>query len=117
MCGRYALYGSRSRSRAEQEYFNGLHRFPSSWNVAPTDTMPICRLVDGAPQLVEAKWGLVPSNATDPRIGARKINAPSQNILRWAEYREPYRAMRRCLVPASGFYEWVGPKGESGPIT
>jgi putative SOS response-associated peptidase YedK len=93
------------------EYFEGLDRFPPRWNVAPTDTMPICRLVDGRPELVAAKWGLIPARATDPRIGGKKINAPCQNILNWAEYREPYRAMRRCLVPATGFYEWTGEKG------
>ena len=113
MCGRYALYGPRKRSRAENEYFDGLDRFPPSWNVAPTDTMPICRWVDGQPELVAARWGLIPPQATDPRVGAKKINAPSQNILKWAEYRDPYRAMRRCLVPASGFYEWIGPKGQN----
>jgi putative SOS response-associated peptidase YedK len=112
MCGRYALYGPRSRSRAEEEYFSGLDRFPPRWNVAPTDTMPICRLVEGKPELVAAKWGLIPTKATDPRIGSKKINAPCQNITKWAEYREPYRAMRRCLVPATGFYEWVGDKGK-----
>ncbi|MCU1251309.1 MAG: hypothetical protein JWQ49_4338, partial [Edaphobacter sp.] len=90
----------------------GLDRFPARWNVAPTDTMPIYRLVDGKPELVAAKWGLIPPKATDPRIGSKKINAPCQNITKWAEYREPYRAMRRCLVPATGFYEWVGEKGK-----
>lgn len=112
MCGRYALYGPRKRTRAESEYFESIDLFPPRWNVAPTDTMPIGRLVDDKPQLVAAKWGLIPRHATDPRIGAKKINAPSQNILKWTEYREPYRAMRRCLVPASGFYEWVGGKGQ-----
>jgi len=111
MCGRYALYGPRKRSRAQDAYFQSLGQFPERWNVAPTDTMPICRLVDGKPGLVAAKWGLIPPGASDPRIGGKKINAPSENIMKWAEYREPYRAMRRCLVPASGFYEWVGTKG------
>jgi putative SOS response-associated peptidase YedK len=73
--------------------------------------MPICRLIDGRPELVAAKWGLIPESATDARLGGKKINAPCQNILKWAEYRAPYRAMRRCLVPASGFYEWTGEKG------
>jgi putative SOS response-associated peptidase YedK len=94
------------------EYFESIGHFPPRWNVAPTDTMPICRLVDGKPELVAAKWGLIPARATDPRIGGKKINAPCQHILKWAEYREPYRAMRRCLVPATGFYEWTGEKGK-----
>jgi putative SOS response-associated peptidase YedK len=112
MCGRYSLFGPRKRSREQAEYFESIDQFPDRWNVAPTDLMPICRLLDGKPQLITAKWGLIPARASDPRIGGRKINAPCQNILKWAEYREPYRAMQRCLVPASGFYEWVGEKGK-----
>jgi putative SOS response-associated peptidase YedK len=71
-----------------------------------------CRRWCGLQNEARPKWGLIPARATDPRIGGRKINAPCQNILKWAEYREPYRAMQRCLVPASGFYEWVGEKGK-----
>ena len=39
MCGRYALYGPKSRSRAESEYFSNLEQFPGSWNVAPGQTL------------------------------------------------------------------------------
>lgn len=108
MCGRYALYGprSRARSRAEAEYFASLDRFPERWNVAPTDTMPICRLIKGMPELVAARWGLVTPKAADIKSGAKKINAPGEKIMAWSDYRLPYKAKRRCLVPASGFYEW-----------
>jgi putative SOS response-associated peptidase YedK len=81
VCGRYALYGPRKRSREQMEYFESIGHFPPRWNVALTDTMPICRLVDGKPELVAAKWGLIPGRATDPRIGGKKINAPCQNVL------------------------------------
>ena len=115
MCGRYALYGPRSRSRAEHEYFESLNEFPGSYNVAPTDTMPICRLVGGRPQLSGARWGLVPADAPDLKSGAKRINAPAQHITRWSVYRAPYRAKRRCLVPASGFYEWQLVRGGKQP--
>ncbi|HET7160114.1 MAG TPA: SOS response-associated peptidase [Burkholderiales bacterium] len=106
MCGRYALYGPRKRSRIETEYFSSVDAFPPRWNVAPTDTMPICRLRDGVPELAAARWGLVTPNAQDSKGGAKKINAPAEQTMRWADYRVPYRAKRRCLVPATGFYEW-----------
>jgi putative SOS response-associated peptidase YedK len=48
MCGRYALYGPKLRTRAKTEYFSNLEQFPDSWNVAPTHMMPITRLRDGA---------------------------------------------------------------------
>ncbi|MDB5862280.1 MAG: hypothetical protein JWO70_86 [Betaproteobacteria bacterium] len=41
MCGRYALYGPRSRTRPEDAYFSSIDQFPSSWNASPMHTMPI----------------------------------------------------------------------------
>jgi putative SOS response-associated peptidase YedK len=68
--------------------------------------MPISILEEGRPALVPARWGLVTPQSKDLKSAAKKINAPSQNIMKWADYRVPYKARRRCIVPASGFYEW-----------
>jgi putative SOS response-associated peptidase YedK len=106
MCGRYALYGPRRRSREEREFFESLDSFLPRYNVAPTDVMPISILEEGRPVLVPARWGLVTPQSKDLKSGAKKINAPSQNVMKWADYRVPYKAKRRCIVPASGFYEW-----------
>lgn len=106
MCGRYALYGPRSFSRAEREYFGGLEAFPPSYNVAPTDTMPIAYLADGAPRLGPARWGLVPYWARDLRAGAKAINARAESCTSSPYFRDAYREKRRCLVPANGFFEW-----------
>ena len=51
------------------------------------------------------RWGLIPSWATDPTIGARMINARSETAASKPSFREPLEK-RRCLVPADGFYEW-----------
>ncbi|MGE5523216.1 MAG: SOS response-associated peptidase [Rhodospirillaceae bacterium] len=115
MCGRYALYGPRWRSRAEREYFESLDIFPPRYNVAPTDVMPITILRDGVPVVVSARWGLVGRKAADVKSGARKIVAPCEKLTTWAEYRVPYRAKQRCLVPACGFYEWTGSPAERQP--
>lgn len=106
MCGRYALYGPRAFSRAGREYFGGLEAFPPSYNVAPTDTMPIAYLADGAPRLGPARWGLVPYWARDLRAGAKAINARAESCTSSPYFRDAYREKRRCLVPASGFFEW-----------
>jgi len=98
MCGRYALYGPRKRSRAEHQYFEGLFDFPPSYNVAPTRVMPIACVVDGAVGLTPARWGL--------KGIAKKISAHGEKINIWGDYRVPYRAGRRCLVSACGFFEW-----------
>jgi putative SOS response-associated peptidase YedK len=107
MCGRYALYGPRSRSRPEHDYFSSLEQFPGSWNVAPGQTLPISRLGhDGAIEQVTARWGLVPYWSKDEKTGYKCINARAESIANTPAFREPYRTKRRCLVPACGFYEW-----------
>ncbi|MDQ0144276.1 putative SOS response-associated peptidase YedK [Pseudarthrobacter niigatensis] len=93
---------------------------PPSWNVAPTDAVPIVleRLVDdsAAPrqvrQLRVARWGLVPSWAKDPGIGSRMINARSESVLEKPAFRKAVQS-RRCAVPADGYYEWKQGPGKS----
>jgi putative SOS response-associated peptidase YedK len=51
------------------------------------------------------KWGLVPTWARDENIGYRMINARAEGIFDKPAWRGPIRR-HRCLVPASGFYEW-----------
>lgn len=89
---------------------------PPSWNVAPTDDVPIVleRLIDGAParQLHLARWGLVPSWAKDPGIGPKMINARSESVLEKPAFRKAIQA-RRCAVPADGYYEWKQGEGRT----
>jgi putative SOS response-associated peptidase YedK len=115
MCGRYALYGPRSRTRAEHRYFDGLSAYPDTYNVAPSQVMPVVRLVDGEPRVTPAKWGLVPCWAKDWKIGYKMINARSETLATSKAYGTPYRRKQRCLVPASGFYEWRRHPGGKQP--
>jgi putative SOS response-associated peptidase YedK len=116
MCGRYALYGPRRRSREDNQYLDGLDAFPERYNVAPTDAMPIVRVTDGGVAPVAARWGLVPPWAKDVGIGARYINAVSENLPTNKVFGPPYRRKQRCLVPACGFYEWeMRPDGSKQP--
>lgn len=89
---------------------------PPSWNVAPTDGAPIVleRLIDGdtVRQLHVARWGLVPSWAKNPGIGAKMINARSESVLEKPAFRKAVQS-RRCAVPADGYYEWKQGEGRS----
>src|SRR6516225_5306071 len=71
--------------------------FPPSWNVAPTDSLPVVRYDRKAGQrsLDLLRWGLIPHWATDIKVGFANINAKAEGIER-----------RRCLVPVDNFYEW-----------
>jgi putative SOS response-associated peptidase YedK len=104
MCGRYVLAKPRCRSAVEREYFEGLNQFPERYNVAPTQHMPIARLMDGKPQLTLARWGF-PFWSNDDTITYRTINARAETVATKPIFRSAYEA-RRCLVPASGYYEW-----------
>lgn len=87
---------------------------PASFNVAPTHVMPIIRPAGNGRELVRAGWGLVPFWLKPDQLGRQPystINARSDRIQTAATYREPFKK-RRCLVPATGWYEWMktGPK-------
>jgi len=60
---------------------------------------------DGIRTLARFQWGLVPSWAKDPAIGTRMINARAESIAEKPGFRTAF-TRRRCLIPASGFYEW-----------
>jgi putative SOS response-associated peptidase YedK len=108
MCGRYAT----TRSEADlSDLFDAVdvtEGLGPSWNVAPTDPVPLVRVSEShaARVLDTARWGLVPPWATDPRGGARMINARSETVATSPAF-APSFARRRALIPADGWYEWV----------
>jgi putative SOS response-associated peptidase YedK len=107
MCGRYRL--SR-RKQIVEEYFDcpsdELDWFPR-YNIAPTQPVPVIRQHPKKParDLSLMKWGLVPSWAKDASVGASMINARSETASTKPAFRDALK-LRRCLIPADGFYEW-----------
>jgi putative SOS response-associated peptidase YedK len=74
------------------------------YNVAPSAVIPVLRVVNGQPELAELRWGLIPHWNTNPKH-AGFVNARAETAPRKSAFRDPFR-LRRCLVPANGFYEW-----------
>ena len=106
MCGRTTLTAT-PEELAEAFDLDELPALAPRYNIAPTQPMPVVR-VDAARRrrkLTLVRWGLVPPWAADPKVGARMINARSETVARLPAFRDPFRE-RRCLVPASGFFEW-----------
>src|ERR1700751_5070218 len=107
MCGRFRL--SR-RKQIVQEYFD-CDPWDDDWspryNVAPTQPVPVIRQNPKEPirELSLMRWGLIPSWAKDTSGAARMINARSETAHILPAFREAMK-LRRCLVPADGFYEW-----------
>ena len=79
--------------------------FEVRYNIAPTDLAPVVRLEDGHRVLKLLRWGLVPTWAKDLAEGTRAVNARSETLAEKRTFKEAFKA-RRCIVPASGFYEW-----------
>ncbi len=103
MCGRFTLthvYGFFTRFQIIDQQAQLRPRF----NIAPTQEHPV--IVSQSPnQMLMMRWGLVPFWAKDPKIGNRLINARAETVATRPAFRTPFKK-KRCLVPATGFYEW-----------
>lgn len=113
MCGRFALSVD---AATLQETFPSF-TFPTQWtprfNIAPGQ--PILVLPnDGTNRADFFLWGLIPSWAKDVTIGRRLINARAETLAVKPAFRAAYR-YRRCLVFASGFFEWQQAGGKKIP--
>ena len=83
------------------------------YNIAPTHAIAAATQ-DHEREIGVFRWGLLPSWATNPRLGSRLINARSETLDTKPSFRNAFRH-RRCLIPASGFYEWTGTKTPRQP--
>src|ERR671917_1102440 len=114
MCGRYTLATPVERLAEEFGFDSSSREFRTSYNVAPTQQVPAVLAEGGKRRLEMLRWGLVPSWADDPGIGARMINARSETAPEKPSFRRAFRE-RRCLIPADGFYEWKRENGAKQP--
>jgi putative SOS response-associated peptidase YedK len=100
---------------AEQFGVEVSHQIVPRYNIAPTQPVAAVRLDQkGERELTYFQWGLIPSWAKDPAIGSRMINARSETAADKPSFRAPFKR-RRCLLPASGFYEWQKLNGGKQP--
>jgi putative SOS response-associated peptidase YedK len=104
MCGRYIIRQQAKAIREWEKY--GPPPFLESYNVAPTQQVPILRMQSGEPQFTTVRWGLVPFFARGEPPKYSTINARIETFETAASYRGPWRRGQRCLQLASGFYEW-----------
>ncbi len=109
MCGRFTL---RLPPQALAEFLDMLYELESlrEWkprfNIAPT-TQVLCvrETAQQGREFFHAKWGLIPSWSKDEKIGVSCINARAESLHTKPAFRSAFQ-QRRCLVVASGFYEW-----------
>lgn len=113
MCGRFTLAANEQLLKDEfgfEEFFEFTY---CQYNIAPQTYIPVIRLKENALNLSLMLWGLTPSWAKDSHIKAT-INARCETLLEKPMFRKPYQK-QRCLIPASGFYEWDAHKVPKQP--
>ena len=115
MCGRFVLT-SDANTLQQQFHVADVPPALTRYNIAPTqDIAAICQNGDGYRHVKTVRWGLIPHWAKDSSIGNKLINARSETVADKPSFRQLIR-YHRCLIPASGFIEWLRqPDGSKQP--
>lgn len=104
MCGRYSLTVNPEELMEHFHLDSADATTSPRFNIAPTQDVPVV-LNESPTRLSIVQWGLIPSWAKDPGIGAQMINARAETLPEKPAFRNAFKK-RRCLVLADGFYEW-----------
>jgi len=107
VCGRFSLGADATTLVAQFDLFEAPAWTPR-YNISPTQPAPTIVIASTRParQFTLHRWGLIPSWAKEPGIGAQMINAQAETVASKPAFRAAFRK-RRCLVLADGFYEWT----------
>ena len=111
MCGRYVSPEQGAIERAWHIGRGSPGAFAARYNVAPqqgnpANYVPVVRRADaGELELVRLQWWLLPSWSREARIKYSTFNARVETVATAASFRGPLKR-RRCIIPASGWYEW-----------
>ncbi len=106
MCGRFS--NNANPKQVEKEFdvkVSNEKLFKPRYNIAPTQTIAAILESDGERIIDALRWGLIPSWAKDESIGNKLINARAETLAEKPSFKNAFRS-HRCIIPASGFYEW-----------
>ena len=106
MCGLYSLRKSAEETRSLFGY-EDRPDFPPRAHVAPGQPIAIVRTEQQQRRFALVRWGFIPSWVKEVRPGKPLINARGETVMVKPSFRNAMRR-RRCLIPADGFYEWLG---------
>ena len=105
MCGRYALHAN-PEVVALQFGLGATPALVPRYNICPaSDVLTVGIGESGERRTFEQRWGLIPAWAKEASLGQRLANARGETLERRAAFRDAFLT-GRCLVPASGYFEW-----------
>ena len=116
MCGRFTQHYTWAEVHTFLSVVGTPLNLQPHYNIAPTDLIDVVRLDrEGRRELVRMRWGLVPGWwSKGLKDVPATFNARAETVSDKPMFRGAFR-QRRCIIPASGFYEWTGPKGARVP--
>jgi putative SOS response-associated peptidase YedK len=104
MCGRFVLENTPDQLMKVYR-LSSMPEWSPRFNIAPSQQIAVVRQQNGEREWAFLQWGLIPSWAKDPTIGYKMINARSETAHEKPSFNHALHN-RRCIIPASGFYEW-----------
>jgi putative SOS response-associated peptidase YedK len=105
MCGRISTAGISADSLKAHFDIDSAFPFTLGYNIAPTLQIPAIIEQDNSRKLEPFRWGLIPHWVKDKDILAAAFNARAETLTHKPLFRDSIKS-KRCLVLASGFYEW-----------
>ncbi|TLG75166.1 SOS response-associated peptidase [Methylocystis sp. B8] len=115
MCGRFTQHLSWEELQRLADLIGQPRNLAPRYNIAPTTQIEVIRPTAAGNELVPMRWGLAPSWWKKP-LGAlpATFNARAETVAEKPMFRSAFKS-RRCVIPASGFYEWTGKPGAKTP--
>ncbi len=117
MCGRFT--NKAKPKEIEKEFsvkIKDKQLFAPRFNIAPTQNIPVILEASGERIIDSLRWGLIPSWSKDDSFASKLINARAETLSEKASFKNAFKK-QRCIIPASGFYEWQkASKGAKQPF-
>ncbi len=111
MCGRFAQIDSEDKVMSAFNILQSEMILEPRYNICPSQRIPVIIQKHGLRTLEMREWGLIPFWAKEPKP---MINARAETAAEKPSFRNALRE-RRCLIPASGYFEWAKEEGQKNP--